>query len=170
MSTGRFELRKDEETGRLYWWGHEDGWKDATEIGEDGVLTLDAQHFAVGAVLSINEPDTEDMTPALEQVKQEWKQHDCPSVSGICECIFDISCQSCGMVLKIHGESLDYVIGIGGLCERCYYTPIDQALSNLRAIKSLNDDPHIEEIVDVTADLLYGALHPDDAAQTEASQ
>lgn len=57
MHTGRFELRIDEETGRRYWWGGEDGWKDATEIGEDGVLTLDAMHFAVGTVLSLTEPD-----------------------------------------------------------------------------------------------------------------
>jgi pyruvate-formate lyase-activating enzyme len=30
----------------------------------------------------------------------------------------------------------------------------DQAISNLRGMKALNDDPHIEEIIDVTADLL----------------
>lgn len=52
----RFELRQDEETGRLYWWGGEDGWKDATEVGENGALTLDAQHFTVGSVLTLVEP------------------------------------------------------------------------------------------------------------------
>ena len=52
----RFELRQDEDTGRRYWWGSEDGWKDATEIGEDGVLMLDAQHFAIGSVLTLTEP------------------------------------------------------------------------------------------------------------------
>ena len=40
--TGRFEVRLSECTGRRYWWGWESGWKDATEIGENGVLTLDA--------------------------------------------------------------------------------------------------------------------------------
>jgi hypothetical protein len=54
---GRFELRKDEETGRMYWWGAEDGWKDATEIGEDGVLTLSAEHFAVGTIIELSEPE-----------------------------------------------------------------------------------------------------------------
>lgn len=37
---------------------------------------------------------------------------------------------------------------------------IDQAISNLRGMKSLNDDPHIAEILDKTADLLFAALHP----------
>ena len=55
-TTGRFELRQDEDTGRLYWWGGEDGWKDPTEIGEDGVLILDGQHFAIGTVLLFREP------------------------------------------------------------------------------------------------------------------
>lgn len=55
-SVGRFELRQDEETGRLYWWGSEDGWKDETEVGEDGVLTLSAEHFKVGTILRFSEP------------------------------------------------------------------------------------------------------------------
>lgn len=37
----------------------------------------------------------------------------------------------------------------------------DQAISNLRAIKSLNDDPTIEQIVDETADALGEVLHAD---------
>lgn len=53
----RFELRQEENTGRLFWWGAEDGWKDAAEIGEDGVLTLDATAFAVGTVLILTEPE-----------------------------------------------------------------------------------------------------------------
>jgi hypothetical protein len=40
---------------------------------------------------------------------------------------------------------------------------IDQSLSNLRAIKSLNDDPHIEELIDVTADILFAVLYPEQA-------
>ena len=59
MTIGRFELRQDEDTGRLYWWGSEDGWKDATEIGENGVLTIDAAHFPIGTVLLLKEPDME---------------------------------------------------------------------------------------------------------------
>ena len=59
MSTGRFELRIDEDTGRKYCWGSEEGWKDATEIGEDGVLTLSADAFAVGTVLQFSEPEGE---------------------------------------------------------------------------------------------------------------
>lgn len=69
--TGRFELRRDEDTGRLYWWGGEDGWKDPTEIGEDGVLTLDAQHFAVGTVLKMTEPVECDRRLAREQIAKE---------------------------------------------------------------------------------------------------
>lgn len=57
MTTGRFELRQDEDTGRRYWFGSEDGWKDATEVGEDGTLTMSAEHFNVGAVLCFSEPD-----------------------------------------------------------------------------------------------------------------
>ena len=53
--TGRFELRI--ENGRRFWWGAEDGWKDATEIGENGVLTLDAAAFAVGTILILSEPE-----------------------------------------------------------------------------------------------------------------
>ncbi len=52
----RFELRQDEDTGRLYWWGHEDGWKDATEVGENGVITISCEHFKVGTVLHMIEP------------------------------------------------------------------------------------------------------------------
>lgn len=55
-TVGRFELRQDEDTGRLYWWGAEGGWKDPTEIGENGVLTLDAGAFVVGTVLTFTEP------------------------------------------------------------------------------------------------------------------
>jgi hypothetical protein len=57
--TARFELRQDEDTDRLYWWGAENGWKDATEIGENGVLTLDASAFAIGTVLTLIEPGKE---------------------------------------------------------------------------------------------------------------
>lgn len=55
--TGRFEVRLSEYTGRRYWWGWESGWKDATEIGENGVLTLDAAAFAVGTILILSEPE-----------------------------------------------------------------------------------------------------------------
>lgn len=34
----------------------------------------------------------------------------------------------------------------------------DQAIANLRGMKALNDDPTIEQIIDVTADLLGAAL------------
>lgn len=53
---GRFELRQDEDTGRIYWWGAEDGWKDATEVGKDGTLTLSVEHFKVGTILRFSEP------------------------------------------------------------------------------------------------------------------
>ena len=56
MSSGRFELMRDEDTGRLYWYGGEDGWKDNTEIGVDGVLTICPEHFTVGTVLEFTEP------------------------------------------------------------------------------------------------------------------
>jgi len=55
-SYGSFELCQDEETGRLYWWGAEDGWKDPTEIGEEGVLTMKAEHFKLGTTLTMREP------------------------------------------------------------------------------------------------------------------
>lgn len=64
MTGGYFELRSDEETNRRYWWGSEDGWKGATEIGQDGVLTLDAGAFAVGTTLRLYEPDGVAMTEA----------------------------------------------------------------------------------------------------------
>lgn len=51
---GRFELCIED--GRRFWWGAEDGWKDATEIGKNGVLTLDASRFAIGTVLTLTEP------------------------------------------------------------------------------------------------------------------
>lgn len=54
--TGRFEVRLSEYTGRRYWWGWEGGWKDATEIGENGVLTLDAAAFELGTVITLTEP------------------------------------------------------------------------------------------------------------------
>jgi len=54
--TGRFEVRLSEHTGRHYWWGWESGWKDATEIGENGALTLDAAAFAIGTVITLTEP------------------------------------------------------------------------------------------------------------------
>lgn len=52
---GYFELRIDDD-GRRYWWGGEDGWKDPTEIGEDGTLTLRADAFTVGTILRFTEP------------------------------------------------------------------------------------------------------------------
>lgn len=58
--SGRFELKVDEDTGRRYWWGAEDGWKDATEIGKDGLLTLHVDAFQPGTVLVFTEPETRD--------------------------------------------------------------------------------------------------------------
>ena len=50
--SGQFELKQDEDTGRRYWWGAEDGWKDATEIGdEDGTLIMRPEHFSIGTIL-----------------------------------------------------------------------------------------------------------------------
>lgn len=54
IAYGHFEVK--EEDGRHFWFGAEDGWKDSDEIGEDGVLTIDAKHFAVGTVLAMSEP------------------------------------------------------------------------------------------------------------------
>ena len=58
---------------------------------------------------------------SYEQVKAQWKRHACTSESGVCDCLFEFPCQSCGVTLKVQGENLDFVIGIGGLCEMCYY-------------------------------------------------
>ena len=63
---GRFELRIED--GRRFWWGSENGWKDATEIGENGVLTLDAAAFAIGTVLTLTEPTEEPMNPLAEKL------------------------------------------------------------------------------------------------------
>ena len=51
-----FQLMQDEDTGRRYWYGSEDGWKDGTEIGWDGIVTLDAEGFVVGTVIFVHEP------------------------------------------------------------------------------------------------------------------
>jgi hypothetical protein len=52
-----FEVREDEETGRRYWYGAEDGWKDATDVGDEhGRMILDPKHYAVGTVLVMTEP------------------------------------------------------------------------------------------------------------------
>lgn len=53
---GYFELKQDEDTGRKYWYGAEDGWKDGTEVGEDGVLIMNSEHFPVGTKLIFNDP------------------------------------------------------------------------------------------------------------------
>lgn len=58
-TTGRYEIRQDEETGRRYWFGSEDGWKDETEIGANGVITLSVESFPVGTTLMLIEPDDE---------------------------------------------------------------------------------------------------------------
>lgn len=62
---GYFEVMQDEETGRKYWYGAEDGWKDPEEIGENGVITMDAKAFEVGTVLTVREP-IESLTPRKE--------------------------------------------------------------------------------------------------------
>jgi len=53
--TANIELREDDD-GRRYWYGAEDGWKEPTELGEDGVLMLSVEHFAVGTKLYMEEP------------------------------------------------------------------------------------------------------------------
>lgn len=65
-TVGRFELRIED--GRRFWWGSENGWKDATEIGENGVLTLDAAAFAIGTVLTLTEPTEEPTNPLAEKL------------------------------------------------------------------------------------------------------
>lgn len=42
----------------------------------------------------------------------------------------------------------------------------DQAISNLRGMKALNDDPHIEEMIDETADLLANGPPTTDTQRT----
>lgn len=64
IERGRFELR--EEDGRRFWFGGEEGWKDATEVGEDGVLIMSADHFPVGTVLEFTGPVTVSPTEPTE--------------------------------------------------------------------------------------------------------
>lgn len=59
----------------------------------------------------------------FDMAKQIWNSHTCDSQSNVCECIFEFPCQSCGRILKIQGESMASVIGVGGLCEMCFYRP-----------------------------------------------
>lgn len=81
---------------------------------------------------------------SYEQVKAEWKRHKCPSESGACDCLFEFPCQSCGTSLKVQGENLDFVIGIGGLCEMCYFRPGDQRMSKAEASILYPDRPFDE--------------------------
>lgn len=46
-----------------------------------------------------------------------------------------------------------------------FESAIDQAISNLRGMKALNDDPIIEEMIDATADLLGARVSSPDAEQ-----
>lgn len=55
--SGRFELRQDEDTGRKFWFGGEEEWKDPTEVGEDGTLIVNADAFQVGTIFVFIEPD-----------------------------------------------------------------------------------------------------------------
>lgn len=53
--SGQFELKQDEDTGRKYWFGAEDGWE--TEIGdEEGTLILRIDNFPVGTKLIFIDP------------------------------------------------------------------------------------------------------------------
>jgi hypothetical protein len=53
--SGQFELKED--SGRKYWFGAEDGWKDATEIGDkEGTLVIGVDHFPVGTKLIFQDP------------------------------------------------------------------------------------------------------------------
>lgn len=51
-----FELIEDED-GRVFWHGAEDGWKDACDMGD--MLILDAKQFKVGTVIRMEEPHHE---------------------------------------------------------------------------------------------------------------
>src|SRR5690348_14358731 len=66
IMSGRFELRVDEDTGRRYWWGGEDGWKDPTEVGEDGTLIVHVDSFQPGTVLVFTEPDQEQSSRTMD--------------------------------------------------------------------------------------------------------
>lgn len=69
---GRFELRIED--GRRFWWGYEDGWKDETEIGKNGVLTIDAAEFAIGTVFTLSEPMSYDMPSHDEAENNDIRQ------------------------------------------------------------------------------------------------
>lgn len=69
---GRFESRTED--GRRFWWGYEDGWKDETEIGKDGVLTIDAAEFAIGTILTLSEPMSNDTTSHDEAENDDLRQ------------------------------------------------------------------------------------------------
>jgi hypothetical protein len=51
----------------------------------------------------------------------EWQKHECASDSDVCGCAFRFSCTRCGLPQVAYGESMPFLIGIGGLCEGCHY-------------------------------------------------
>jgi len=51
----------------------------------------------------------------------EWQAHECDSESDVCGCEFQFNCTRCARPQVCYGESMPHLIGIGGLCEGCYY-------------------------------------------------
>ena len=54
IETAFFEIYK--EGRRKYWFGAEAGWKGGAEVGEKGVLMMNAKHFKAGTIIRVYEP------------------------------------------------------------------------------------------------------------------
>jgi len=56
-----------------------------------------------------------------EAVKKTWKEHQCDSESGICDCAFMLICPSCESEQRLLGEGLDEHFGRDCKCDMCFY-------------------------------------------------
>lgn len=100
----------------------------------------------------------QELTLALDE-----QAHD---ISSLRATISDLRTQR----LRLERKNADYAMAIAQWEQEpntdALVSAIDQAISNLRGMKALNDDPHIEEMIDATADLLGARVSPDNAKPT----
>ena len=71
-----WEIRQEDDTGKVYWWGCGVADKEVTRI--DGPLTMDPSHFPPGTRIDVNEPWDEEFYDRLfdERAKMldEWRK------------------------------------------------------------------------------------------------
>lgn len=74
-----FEIRQDDETGEVYWYGGGAGDKEATEMSKGEPLIMPPDHWPVGTRVDVTEPWDEEFYDKLFEERQKMIERGSPA-------------------------------------------------------------------------------------------